>query len=85
MTRWSVQVARLWSLSDDDEVALLAEVVERQMELPAVSEIIPVPSSSSKQEVTRAATPRLTYISGPMFDASNTWEWAEDLLQESQD
>ena len=57
------------SLSDDDEVALLAECKERQMELPVVSESIPVPSSSNKQEVTRAATPRLTYIPGPMFDA----------------
>ena len=65
----SASVDDLVSLSDDDEVTLLAECLERQMEPPAVSESIPVPASSSKQEVTRAATPRLTYIPGPMFDA----------------
>ena len=46
----SASVDDLESLSDDDEVAILAECIERQMELPAVSENIPVPSSSSKQE-----------------------------------
>ena len=65
----SASVDHLESLSDDDEVALLAECIERQMELPAVSENFSVPPSSSKQEVTRAATPKLTYIPGPMFDA----------------
>ena len=65
----SASVDDLESLSDDDEVALLAECIERQMELPAVSEIIPIPSSSNKQGVTRAATPRLAHIPGPMFDA----------------
>ena len=65
----SASVDDLESLSDDDEVALLPECIERQMELPAVSENIPVPSSSSNQELTRAATRRPTYIPGPMFDA----------------
>ena len=65
----SASVDDLESLSNDDEVALLAECLERQMEHPAVSKSIPVPSSSNKQEVTRAATPRLTYIPGPTFDA----------------
>ena len=39
------------------------------MELPSTSESIPIPSTANKQEVTRAATPRLAYIPGPMFDA----------------
>ena len=65
----SASVDDLESLSDDEEVALLAQCVERQMELPSTSESIPVPSTSSKQEATRAATPRLAYIPGPMFDA----------------
>ena len=53
----SASVDDLESLSDEDEVALLAECIERQMELLDVSASIPVPSSSNKQEVTRAATP----------------------------
>ena len=65
----SASVDDLESLSDDDEVALLAQCVERQMELPATSESIPIPSTANKQEVTRAATPKLAYIPGPMFDA----------------
>ena len=65
----SASVDDLESLSDDDEVALLAQCVERQMELPSTSGSIPIPSTTSKQEVTRAATPRLAYIPGPMFDA----------------
>ena len=65
----SASVEDLDSLSDDDEVALLAERVERQMELPTVSESIPVPTSSSEQEENRAGTPRLSYIPGPMFNA----------------
>ena len=65
----SASVDDLESLSDDDEVALLAQCVERQMELPSTSESIPIPSTASKQEVARAATPRLPYIPGPMFDA----------------
>ena len=59
----------LESLSDDDEVAVLVQCVERQMELPSTSESIPIPSTANKQEVTRAATPRLAYIPGPMFEA----------------
>ena len=59
----------LESLSDNDEMALLAQCVERQMELPSTSEAIPIPSSANKQEVTRTATPRLAYVPGPMFDA----------------
>ena len=54
---------------DDDEVALLAQCVERQMDLPSTSESIPIPPTTSKLEVTRAVTPRLAYIPGPMFDA----------------
>ena len=65
----SASVDDLESLSDDEEVALLAQCVERQMELPSTSESIPVPSASSKQEATRAATPMLAYIPGPMVDA----------------
>ena len=65
----SASVDDLDSLSDDDEVALLAECVERQMELPTVSESIPVPTSLSKQEANRAVTPRFSYIPGPMFNA----------------
>ena len=65
----SSSVDDLESLSEDVEVALLAQCVKRQMELPSTSESIPVPSTSSKQEVTRAATPMLAYIPGPMFDA----------------
>ena len=65
----SASVDDLESLSHDDEVALLAQCVERQMELPSTSESIPIPSTANKQEVTRAATPRLAYIPGPMFDA----------------
>ena len=65
----SASVDDLDSLSDDDEVALLAECVERQMELPTGSESIPVPTSSSKQEEDRAGTPRLSYIPGPVFNA----------------
>ena len=65
----SASVDDLESLSDDDEVALLVQFVERKMELPSTSESIPIPSTTSKQEVTRAATPRLAYIPGPMFDA----------------
>ena len=56
-------------LSDDDEVALLAECIERQMELPLASESIPVPSCSNQQRENRAGTARLSYIPGPMFDA----------------
>ena len=40
----STSVDDLDSLSDDDEVALLALCVERQMELPTTTESIPVPS-----------------------------------------
>ena len=65
----SASVDNLESLFDDDEVALLAQCVERQMELPSTSEGIPIPSTANKQEVTRAAAPRLAYIPGPMFDA----------------
>ena len=65
----SASVDDLESLSDDDEVALLAQCVERQMELPSTSESIPIPSTASKQEVARAATLKLAYIPGPMFDA----------------
>ena len=65
----SAFVDDLESLAGDDEVALLAECIKRQMELPAVSESIPGPSRSNKQAVSRAATPRLAYIPGPMFDA----------------
>ena len=65
----SASVDDLESLSDDDEMALLAQCVERQMELPSTSEAIPIPSSANKQEVTRAATPRLAYVPGPMIDA----------------
>ena len=65
----SASVDDLESLSNDDEVALLAQCVERQMELPSTSESIPIPSTANKQEVTRAATPRLAYIPGPMIDA----------------
>ena len=39
----SASVDDLESLSDDDEVALLAQCVERQMELPSTSEGIPIP------------------------------------------
>ena len=63
----SASVDDLESLSDDDEVALLAQCVERQMKLPSTSESIPIPSTANKQEVTRAAAPRLAYIPGPMF------------------
>ena len=55
----SASVDYLESLSDDDEVALLAQCVERQMELPSTSESIPIPSTANEQEATRAATPRL--------------------------
>ena len=65
----SASVDDLESLSDDDEVALLAQCVERQLELPSTSGCIQIPSSSNKQEVTRTATPRLAYVPGPMFDA----------------
>ena len=65
----SASVDDLDSLIDDDEVALLAECVERQMELPSVPESIPVPTSSSKQEGNRTGTPRPSYIPGPMFNA----------------
>ena len=65
----SASVDDLESLSHDDKVALLAQCVKRQIELPSTSESIPIPSTSSKQEATRAATPRLAYIPGPMFDA----------------
>ena len=37
----SASVDDLYSLSDDDEVVLLAQFVERQMELPTTSEKIP--------------------------------------------
>ena len=39
------------------------------MEFPSTSETIPIPSTANKQEVTRAATIRLAYNPGPMFDA----------------
>ena len=65
----SASVEDLESLSDDDEGALLAQCVERQMDLPSTSESIPIPPTTSKLEVTRAVTPRVAYISGPMFDA----------------
>ena len=39
------------------------------MELSSTSESVPIPSTTSKQGVTRAATPRLAYIPKPMFDA----------------
>ena len=65
----SASVDDLESLSDDGEVALLAECIERQMELPLASESIPVPSCSNQQTENRAGTPRLSYIPGPMFDA----------------
>ena len=65
----SASVDDLERLSDDDEVALLAQCVERQMELPSTSESIPISSTANQQEVTRAATPRLAYNPGPMFDA----------------
>ena len=62
----SASVDDLKNLSD--EVALLAQCAERQMELPS-TESIPIPYTANKQEVTRAATPRLAYIPVPMFDA----------------
>ena len=65
----SASVVDLDTLSDDDEVALLAECIERQMEPPTASESIPVPSCSNQQGENRARTPRLSYIPGPMFDA----------------
>ena len=65
----SASVDDLGSLSDDDEVALLSECVERQMEFPRVSENTPVPASSSKQEANRPGTSRLSYIPGPISDA----------------
>ena len=65
----SASVYDLDILSDDDEVALLAQCIERPMELPAVSESIPVPTGSSKQEENRAGTLRLSYIPGPMINA----------------
>ena len=65
----SASVDDIETLSDDDEVALLAECIERQMELPLASESIPVPSCSNQQKENRAGTPRLSYIPGPMFDA----------------
>ena len=65
----SASVDDLESLSDDDEVALLAECVERQMELPLASGNIPVPSCSNQQGEDHYGTPRLSYIPGPMFDA----------------
>ena len=65
----SASVDDLDSLSDDDEVALLAECIERQMELPTASESIPVSSCSNQQGENRARTPGLSYIHGPMFEA----------------
>ena len=65
----SASVDDLDNLSDNDEVALLAECIERQMELPTAFESIPVPTCSSQQGENRARTPRLSYIPGPMFDA----------------
>ena len=65
----SASVDDLESLSDDDEMALLAQCVERQLDLPSTSAGIQIPSASGKQEVTRATTPRLAYVPGPMFDA----------------
>ena len=65
----SASVDDLDSLSDDDKVAMLAQCVETQMELPAASESIPVPSCSSKQEENYAENSRLSYIPGPMFNA----------------
>ena len=65
----SASVDDLGSLSDDDEVALLAECTKRQMELPTASESIPVPSCSNQQGKNCARTTRLSYIPGPMFDA----------------
>ena len=62
----SASVDDLDSLSDDDEVALLAECIERRMELPTAS---PVPSCSNQQGENCMRTPRLSYTSGPMFDA----------------
>ena len=59
------------SSDDDDEVALLAECIERQKELPTASESIPVPSCSNQQGENCARTPRLSYIPGPMFDAGD--------------
>ena len=47
----SASVDDLESLSDDDEVALLAEGIERQIELPLASESIPVPSCSQEKIV----------------------------------
>ena len=41
----SASVDDLESLSDDDEMALLAQCVERQMELLSISESIPIPST----------------------------------------
>ena len=64
----SASVDDLDSLSDDDEVALLAECIGRQIELPTASESIPVPSWSNQQRENRARTPRLSYIAGFMFD-----------------
>ena len=65
----SASVDDLNSLSDDDEVALLAECIERQIEHPAASESTPVPSCSNQQGENRARTPRLSNIPGPMCDA----------------
>ena len=64
----SASVDDLESLSDDDELALLAQCVERQMEFPSTSESIPIPSTANKHKVTRAATPKLAYIPAPVFD-----------------
>ena len=49
----NASVDDLYSLSDDDEVALLAQFVERQMEHPATTESIPVPSCNDKQWLTQ--------------------------------
>ena len=82
----SASVDDLNSLSDDDEVALLAECIERQMELPTASESIPVPSCSNQRGENRARTPGFSYMPELMFNAGyfDLWMGRGPVARESR-
>ena len=74
----STSVDDLDNLSDDDEVTLLAQCVERQMELSTTTESIPLPSCVDKQAAYQARTPGfLTSEAQCLTQGTLTWEWKE--------
>ena len=56
-------------LSDTEDVALLAQCIERQMENSTTSPGNPIPDNKCSGTQVRPVTPRLLVIPGPIIDA----------------